>query len=100
MYRVFGLSQIQAEKGPPTSEEAYNFFTLNFEPEPQYEPEKIIMKRQKLKKKAERERDGEGEGDGDEQEDAEVDEDHRDANEDQVTFKDTTFVLERQLNKT
>lgn len=100
MYRVFGLSQIQAEKGPPTSEEAYNFFTLNFEPEPQYEPEKIIMKRQKLRKKAERERDGEGEGDGDEQEDAEVDEDHRDENEDQVTFKDTTFVLERQLNKT
>lgn len=98
MYRVFGFSQIQAEKGPTTSEEAYNFFTLNFEPEPQYQPEKIIMKRQKLKKKTERDKDGEG--DGDEQEDPEVDEDNQDENEDQVTLKDTTFVLERQLNKT
>ncbi|XP_075901549.1 coiled-coil and C2 domain-containing protein 2A isoform X3 [Nelusetta ayraudi] len=71
----------QAENGPPSSEEAYNFFTFNFEPEPQYRPEKIVMKRQKPQKKAKKSRD-EGE-DGDEQEDAEDDEDNQDENEDQ-----------------
>lgn len=89
---------LQAGNGPPSSEEAYNFFTFNFEPEPQYRPEKIVMKRQKPQKKAKKSRD-EGE-DGDEQEDAEDDEDNQDENEDQVTLEILCFFNELPVNKT
>lgn len=81
----------QAENGPPSTEEAYNFFTFNFEPEPPYRPEKIVMKRQKPKKKAKKARD-EGE-DGNEQEDAEDEEDSQDENEDQVTLEMLCFFM-------
>ncbi|XP_073331790.1 coiled-coil and C2 domain-containing protein 2A [Pagrus major] len=72
----------RASKGVPTAEEAYNFFTFNFEPEPQEETEKISRKRKKQRKAAE---DGDEEGgeDVDEQEDAEVDEDNQDEHDDQ-----------------
>lgn len=78
---------LQAENGPPTSDEAYNFFTFNFEPEPIYRPEKIVMKRQKPMKNAKKSRD-EVE-DGDEQEDAEDDEDQ---DENQVALEILCFV--------
>lgn len=74
---------IQASKGVPTAEEAYNFFTFNFEPDPQEETEKISRKRKKQKKASEG-GDEEGGEDDDEQEDAEVDEGNQDEHEDQV----------------
>lgn len=92
MYFLFFLYNfLQSENGPPSSEEAYNFFTFNFEPEPQYGPEKIVMKRQKPKKKAKKSRD-EGEG-GDEQQDAEDDEENQDENADQVTSEILCFLM-------
>ncbi|XP_070764717.1 coiled-coil and C2 domain-containing protein 2A [Enoplosus armatus] len=68
----------RAEKGLPTAEEAYNFFTFDFEPEPQDGSEKISRKRQKQKKTGEEDRDEEGGEEVEEQEDAEVDEDEQD----------------------
>ncbi|XP_041790997.1 coiled-coil and C2 domain-containing protein 2A isoform X1 [Chelmon rostratus] len=74
----------RAEKGLPTAEEAYNFFTFNFEPDLKDGTEKISKKRQKQKKAAEEDRDEEGEGeDAEEQEDGDVDEVEQDENEDQ-----------------
>ncbi|XP_039985612.1 coiled-coil and C2 domain-containing protein 2A isoform X2 [Xiphias gladius] len=73
----------QTEKGLPTAEEAYNFFTLNFEPDPQGGTERISRKRQKQKKTAGGVRDEEGENEAEEQEDGEVDDDNQDENEDQ-----------------
>uniref|UniRef100_A0A671WJU5 Coiled-coil and C2 domain containing 2A n=1 Tax=Sparus aurata TaxID=8175 RepID=A0A671WJU5_SPAAU len=72
----------RASKGVPTAEEAYNFFTFNFEPDPQEETEKISRKRKKQKKASEG-GDEEGGEDDDEQEDAEVDEGNQDEHEDQ-----------------
>lgn len=74
--------QIQVEKGLPTAEEAYNFFTFSFEQNPQDKSEKTSRRRQKQKRTAEEDRE-EGEV-VKEQEDAEVDEDNQDENEDQV----------------
>ncbi len=76
--------QIQSEKGIPTAEEAYNFFTFNFEPDPQEEPEKKSRKRQKPKKAAEDDSEKAGGEDAHKQEDAEADEDNQEENEDQV----------------
>ncbi|XP_076582587.1 coiled-coil and C2 domain-containing protein 2A isoform X3 [Chaetodon auriga] len=74
----------RAEKGLPTAEEAYNFFTFNFEPDPKDGTEKISRKRQKQNKAAEEDADEEGGGeDAEEQEDDEVEEDNQDENEDQ-----------------
>ncbi|XP_027146033.1 coiled-coil and C2 domain-containing protein 2A [Larimichthys crocea] len=70
----------RTQKDLPTAEEAYNFFTFNFEPEPQDSTEKVSRKSQKQKKAAEPDRDGEG---GEDVEDAEVDEDNQDENENQ-----------------
>uniref|UniRef100_A0A671WH34 Coiled-coil and C2 domain containing 2A n=1 Tax=Sparus aurata TaxID=8175 RepID=A0A671WH34_SPAAU len=67
------LSAMIASKGVPTAEEAYNFFTFNFEPDPQEETEKISRKRKKQKKASEG-GDEEGGEDDDEQEDAESEE--------------------------
>uniref|UniRef100_A0A672YAS7 Coiled-coil and C2 domain containing 2A n=1 Tax=Sphaeramia orbicularis TaxID=375764 RepID=A0A672YAS7_9TELE len=61
---------------PPTAEEAYNFFTFNFEPDPQDKTEKTTRKIKKQGKKDEEDRDGEGESD--EQEHNEEDEDKED----------------------
>ncbi|XP_044054572.1 coiled-coil and C2 domain-containing protein 2A isoform X2 [Siniperca chuatsi] len=71
----------RVEKGLPTAEEAFNFFTFDFEPDPQDGTEKISRKRQKQKKIAEEDRDEEGGEEFEEQEDAEVDEDDQDENE-------------------
>ena len=79
--------QIQSEKGTPTAEEAYNFFTFNFEPEPQEMAKKSSKKRKKQKKAGEEDRDEEGGEDVEEQEDAVVDEDNQDEHEDQVRDK-------------
>ncbi|XP_045906141.1 coiled-coil and C2 domain-containing protein 2A isoform X1 [Micropterus dolomieu] len=66
----------RAEKGLPTAEEAYDFFTLDFEPDPQDGTEKVSRKRPKQKKTAE-DRDDE-EGGEEEVEDAEADEGDQD----------------------
>lgn len=79
--------QIQTGKGLPTSEEAYNFFTFNFEPDPQDWTEDISRKSQKQKKEADEDRDEEGGEDFEEQEHAEVHEDNRDENEDHASDK-------------
>lgn len=79
--------QIQTEKGLPTAEEAYNFFTLNFELEPQDGTEKKSKKREKQKKTTEKDSDEEGGGVVEEREAAEVDEDNQDENEDQVRHR-------------
>uniref|UniRef100_A0A3B4VCZ5 Coiled-coil and C2 domain containing 2A n=1 Tax=Seriola dumerili TaxID=41447 RepID=A0A3B4VCZ5_SERDU len=81
--------QIQAESGLPTAEESYNFFTFNFEPDPQDEAERISRKRQKKKKTAED--DGDEEGRDEAEEDGEVDEDNEDEKEDQEDL----FVIEQ-----
>ncbi|XP_071343109.1 coiled-coil and C2 domain-containing protein 2A isoform X2 [Trachinotus anak] len=73
----------QAEKGLPTAEEAYNFFTFTFEPDPQDVAERISRKRRRQKKTAERDRDEEGGNEAEEQEDGEVDGDNQDEREDQ-----------------
>ncbi|XP_069555398.1 coiled-coil and C2 domain-containing protein 2A [Brachyistius frenatus] len=70
----------RAAKGLPTAEEAYNFFTFNFEPDPLDETEKISRKREKQRKPAEE--------DGDEtedQEEVEVDEHNQDENQSEET---------------
>ncbi|KAI3369014.1 hypothetical protein L3Q82_025986 [Scortum barcoo] len=76
---TFREAERQAEKGIPTAEEAYNFFTLNFEPDPEDEPEKRKREKQRKTGKDDKERAEEAE----EQQDAEVDDDNRDENEDQ-----------------
>uniref|UniRef100_A0A3B4Y177 Coiled-coil and C2 domain containing 2A n=1 Tax=Seriola lalandi dorsalis TaxID=1841481 RepID=A0A3B4Y177_SERLL len=74
--------------GLPTAEESYNFFTFNFEPDPQDEAERISRKRQKQKKTAED--DGDEEGRDEAEEDGESEEAPlvRDAEED-------LFVIEQ-----
>ncbi|XP_042339465.1 coiled-coil and C2 domain-containing protein 2A isoform X2 [Plectropomus leopardus] len=67
-------------EGELTAEDTYNFFTLNFEPEPPDEMEKKGKKREKQKKTADGGEDEE-EDEAVEQEDAE--EDNQDENEDQ-----------------
>ncbi|XP_026160597.1 coiled-coil and C2 domain-containing protein 2A isoform X2 [Mastacembelus armatus] len=69
-------------EGLPTSEEAYNFFTFNFEPDPQDGTERISRKRQKQRRTAE-DGDEDGGDEAEEQEDGEVEEDNREENEDQ-----------------
>lgn len=66
----------QVRKGLPTAEEAYNFFTFNFEPDPQDQNEK------QRKNGAGTEKDDEE--DGEEPGGANVDEVHQDRNETQV----------------
>lgn len=70
--------QSQTEKGLPSAEEAYNFFTLNFEPDPPEQAETIGRRRQKHKNEAEDEEEPEAE-----EEDDAVD-DNQDENPDQV----------------
>ncbi|XP_041646484.1 coiled-coil and C2 domain-containing protein 2A isoform X2 [Cheilinus undulatus] len=56
----------RTEKGVPIAEEAYNFFTFNFEPELQERTEEKSRKRQKKKKTADRDEEEEdAEEDGD-----------------------------------
>uniref|UniRef100_A0A3P8UI20 Coiled-coil and C2 domain containing 2A n=1 Tax=Cynoglossus semilaevis TaxID=244447 RepID=A0A3P8UI20_CYNSE len=69
--------QSQTEKGLPSAEEAYNFFTLNFEPDPPEQAETIGRRRQKHKNEAEDEEEPEAE-----EEDDAVD-DNQDENPDQ-----------------
>ncbi|XP_042272051.1 coiled-coil and C2 domain-containing protein 2A isoform X2 [Thunnus maccoyii] len=91
----------RVEKGLPTAEEAYNFFTFSFEPDPQEKSEKMSRKRQKQRRTTEEDRDEEGGEEVEEQEDAEVDEDNQDENEDQgeeaplVQDKEDLFVVEQ-----
>ncbi|XP_040896220.1 coiled-coil and C2 domain-containing protein 2A isoform X2 [Toxotes jaculatrix] len=88
----------RAETGLPTAEEAYNFFTFNFEPDPQDRTERISRKRQKQKRKSEEDGDEEGGNEAEEQEDGEADEDE---NEDQseeaplVRDEEDLFVIEQ-----
>ncbi|XP_029282132.1 coiled-coil and C2 domain-containing protein 2A isoform X2 [Cottoperca gobio] len=59
----------RTEQGLPTAEEAYHFFTLNFEPDPRDDNDDAEKQRQT----AEQEREEDEEDEGDEQEEAEVD---------------------------
>uniref|UniRef100_A0A3Q1BCN1 C2 domain-containing protein n=1 Tax=Amphiprion ocellaris TaxID=80972 RepID=A0A3Q1BCN1_AMPOC len=84
--------KIQVGKGLPNAEEAYNFFTFNFEPDPPDESERSSVKRQKQRKIADRD---EGRGDeAEEQEEAEADEDNEEEHENQVTSIDL-FVIDQ-----
>lgn len=62
--------QIQTERGLPTAEEAYSFFTFNFEPDPQDNSERINRERQKQGDTAQEDRDEEGEDEAEDQEDS------------------------------
>ncbi|XP_034566120.1 coiled-coil and C2 domain-containing protein 2A isoform X2 [Notolabrus celidotus] len=74
----------RTEKDLPTAEEAYNFFTFNFAPEPQESSEKDSRKKQKQKKTEEGEGGGgEEEAAEEEQENAERAEDNQEEIEDQ-----------------
>lgn len=77
--------QVQMESGIPTAEEAYNFFTLNFEPEPQDSTEKTSRKRQRQKKTAEEDGNEEGGSEAEKQE-----------NEDQVRYKQRNELLSKE----
>lgn len=55
---------MQVEKGLPTAEEAYNFFTFNFEPDHPNESERLVRKIQKQRETTEEDR-GEAEVEGD-----------------------------------
>ncbi|XP_048108289.1 coiled-coil and C2 domain-containing protein 2A isoform X3 [Alosa alosa] len=57
----------QREAGIPTGEEAYNFFTFNFDPEPEEEPSKRRKKRRPKSEQAEGGQEEEGEGEGEEE---------------------------------
>ncbi|XP_074490630.1 coiled-coil and C2 domain-containing protein 2A isoform X1 [Sebastes fasciatus] len=89
---TFRESARREETGIPTVEEAYNFFTLNFEPDPRDGTERKRSKRRE--KTAEEDRDEE------EQEDAEVDnqEENEDQSEDAPLVRDeddNLFVIEQ-----
>ncbi|XP_031724303.1 coiled-coil and C2 domain-containing protein 2A isoform X1 [Anarrhichthys ocellatus] len=89
--------RIQTEKGLPTAEEAYNFFTLDFEPDPRDGTEKKSKKRDKRRRTAEEDREEE---EAEEQEDAEEDiqDEHEDQNEEAPLVRDeedNLFVIEQ-----
>ncbi|KAF7652982.1 hypothetical protein LDENG_00089110 [Lucifuga dentata] len=89
-----------AEKSLPTAEEAYNFFTFSFNPEPQDGADRIGKKRQKQRKTSEEERDeDEEEGyDAVEQDNAEVDKENEDQNEEAHLVRDEEedlFLIEQ-----
>ncbi|XP_028260415.1 coiled-coil and C2 domain-containing protein 2A [Parambassis ranga] len=73
----------RAGKHLPTAEEAYNFFTSSFEPDPSDESERISRKKHKQRKTAEEDEDDDGGQETEEQEDAEEDEDIQRENENQ-----------------
>uniref|UniRef100_UPI0037E92D59 coiled-coil and C2 domain-containing protein 2A isoform X2 n=1 Tax=Semicossyphus pulcher TaxID=241346 RepID=UPI0037E92D59 len=70
----------RTENGLPTAEEAYNFFTFNFEPEPQDGTEDVSGRKEKQKKDGGEE---EGEEEAEEEDEARVEEDNRDEVEEQ-----------------
>lgn len=73
MYSFYSL-QIQVGKGLPTAEEAFNFFTLNFDPDPPDVIETSSRRRQKQRKTTD-----------EDEEHEDVDEDIQEENETQVT---------------
>ncbi|XP_066527206.1 coiled-coil and C2 domain-containing protein 2A isoform X2 [Hoplias malabaricus] len=64
----------RAETGLPTAEEAYNFFTFNFDPEPQETRHKALSKRRSRRREKEEEEDEEKAGDGEEEQEEDEDE--------------------------
>uniref|UniRef100_A0A3Q1I2J5 Coiled-coil and C2 domain containing 2A n=1 Tax=Acanthochromis polyacanthus TaxID=80966 RepID=A0A3Q1I2J5_9TELE len=79
----FYVNKINIGKGLPNAEEAYNFFTFNFEPDPPDGSERSSVKRRKQRKTADRDEDRGDEAE--EQEEAEADEENEEENENQVT---------------
>lgn len=67
----------QVNEGLPTAEEAYNFFTCSFEPNPEDATEKVSRKKQDKKKATQENSDEEDEV----QEDAQADEEDQDESE-------------------
>ncbi|XP_029003041.1 coiled-coil and C2 domain-containing protein 2A [Betta splendens] len=59
---------LPTERGLPTAEEAYNFFTFNFEPDTQNDIERNNREQQKHRKTSQKDRDEEGEDEAEEQE--------------------------------
>ncbi|XP_068174546.1 coiled-coil and C2 domain-containing protein 2A isoform X2 [Antennarius striatus] len=84
-------------KDLPTAEEAYDFFTFNFEPDPEDEIEKVSRKRQEKRRASMENRDGE-------QEDSQVDEDNQDGDEQGgdaplLLGEDEDFFISEQTSK-
>ncbi|XP_041861355.1 coiled-coil and C2 domain-containing protein 2A [Melanotaenia boesemani] len=73
----------QIAEGLPTTEEAYNFFTFNFEPDPPDETKRLDKKKQKQRERAEEDGDEDGEEEAEEQEDADAEEENQDENQNQ-----------------
>lgn len=71
---------IKVVKDIPTAEEAYNFFTLNYEPDPPSRIETVSRKRQK-----QRDQESGDEEEAEVEEDAEAEEENQDQHEYQVT---------------
>lgn len=81
MYSFYSL-QIQVGKGLPTAEEAFNFFTLNFDPDPPDVIETSSRRRQKQRKTTD-----------EDEEHEDVDEDIQEENETQVTGQPIFFIF-------
>lgn len=81
MYSFYSL-QIQVGKGLPTAEEAFNFFTLNFDPDPPDVIETSSRRRQKQRKTTD-----------EDEEHEDVDEDIQEENETQVTGQPIFFFF-------
>uniref|UniRef100_A0A3B3BF83 Coiled-coil and C2 domain containing 2A n=1 Tax=Oryzias melastigma TaxID=30732 RepID=A0A3B3BF83_ORYME len=87
----------RVNQGLPTANEAYNFFTFNFEPEPAEETEELRRKKRKQKETTEKDRD-EDEGEEPEEDDKE---DSQDPNENQseetrlVPTEEDLFIIDQ-----
>ncbi|KAK2835891.1 hypothetical protein Q5P01_016375 [Channa striata] len=86
--------RLQTERGLPTAEEAFNFFTFNFEPDPQDGAESVNTKRQKQRENSDEERDEESGDEAEEQEGGENEDQSEEAPLVQDEEKDL-FVIEQ-----
>ncbi|XP_042564766.1 coiled-coil and C2 domain-containing protein 2A isoform X2 [Clupea harengus] len=87
--------EAQRETGIPTAEDAYNFFTFNFDPEPEEEPKKRHKKRRAPREQAEGEEDDD-EVDGEEEpEEQDTETEREQAREDDDEERDEDAALVR-----
>ncbi|XP_012716702.2 coiled-coil and C2 domain-containing protein 2A isoform X3 [Fundulus heteroclitus] len=68
-------------KDLPTAEEAFNFFTFNYEPEPPSQQEGVSRKRQKRRERVKKDKGEDSQEEAEVEEDAEAEEDNQDQNE-------------------
>ncbi|XP_056132145.1 coiled-coil and C2 domain-containing protein 2A [Lampris incognitus] len=88
----------RAERGQPTAEEAYNFFTFNFDPEPQGGADDVERKRKKKTKTAAENGNEETEGDAKAQEEAEVDKEEESEEESEERNEESPLVRDEEEN--